>query len=96
MNMGLALQIVALSLLLVPTEWLTIAWVMLSQALSGVAKDLNKMSAKSAIKILLPDDKAQTKLYQWVAVLTGSKNTMKGIGFFVGAGTRFRAILLLF
>ncbi len=86
MNIGLGLQIIALSMLLVPTEWFTIAWVMLAQALSGIAKDLNKMSAKSAIKILLPDGKAKTKLYQWVAILTGSKNTMKGIGFFVGAG----------
>jgi len=86
MNIGLAIQIIALCMLLVPTELLTIAWVMLAQALSGIAKDLNKMSAKSAIKLLVPEDKdSKNKLYHWVAVLTGSKNAMKGFGFFLGA-----------
>ncbi len=84
MNIGLALQVVALSMLLVPAEWLTVAWVMAAQALSGIAKDLNKMSAKSAIKHLVPDD-AESKLFKWVAVLTGSKNALKGMGFFLGA-----------
>jgi predicted MFS family arabinose efflux permease len=53
------------------------------QALSGVAKDLTKMSAKSAVKVLVPkgDDSG---LFKWVAVLTGSKNALKGAGFFVG------------
>jgi len=83
MNIGLALQIIALTMLLVPATWLTVPWVMASQALSGVAKDLNKMSAKSAIKLLVPEE-AQGKLYQWVALLTGSKNTLKGVGFFLG------------
>lgn len=83
MNIGLALQIIALTMLLVPVTWLTVPWVMASQALSGVAKDLNKMSAKSAIKLLVPEE-AQGKLYQWVALLTGSKNTLKGVGFFLG------------
>jgi MFS family permease len=83
MNIGLALQIVALTMLLVPAAWLTVPWVMASQALSGIAKDLNKMSAKSAIKLLVPEE-AQGKLYQWVALLTGSKNTLKGVGFFLG------------
>jgi len=54
MNFGLFLQIIALSLLFVPTSYLNIAWVMAAQALSGIAKDLNKMSAKSAIKLLVP------------------------------------------
>ena len=62
---------------------LTVAYVMAAQALSGIAKDLNKMSAKSSIKTLVPQD-AQGQLYHWVAVLTGSKNTLKGIGFFLG------------
>ncbi|MDW1631994.1 MFS transporter, partial [Vibrio sp. Y176] len=53
------------------------------QALSGIAKDLNKMSAKSAIKPLVPDE-PQGALYKWVAILTGSKNALKGAGFFVG------------
>mgnify|MGYP002700174303 CR=1 FL=1 len=83
MNIGLALQIIALSMLAVPAEMLTIVYVMAAQALSGIAKDLNKMSAKSAIKLLVPKGN-EGKLYQWVAVLTGSKNTLKGIGFFLG------------
>jgi len=83
MNIGLFLQIAALSMLLVPSPLLTVGWVMAAQALSGIAKDLNKMSAKSSLKLLLPDD-AQGTLYQWVAVLTGSKNALKGVGFFLG------------
>ena len=83
MNIGLAIQIIALSMLLVEPSHLTVAWVMIAQALSGIAKDLNKMSAKSAIKLLIPSH-AQTSLYKWVAILTGSKNTLKGIGFFLG------------
>jgi MFS family permease len=83
MNIGLGLQIIALAMLLVPSSWLTILWVMLAQALSGIAKDLNKMSAKSTIKLLVPES-AQGQLYKWVALLTGSKNTLKGVGFFLG------------
>ncbi len=85
MNIGLALQIIALSMLLVPATLLTVPWVMAAQALSGVAKDLNKMSAKSSIKLLVPSD-AQGTLYKWVAILTGSKNALKGVGFFLGGG----------
>ncbi|GMG88560.1 organoarsenical effux MFS transporter ArsJ [Biformimicrobium ophioploci] len=83
MNIGLALQVAALLMLAVPDTMLSIPWVMAAQALSGIAKDLNKMSAKSAIKFLVPEN-AQSKLYRWVALLTGSKNTLKGIGFFMG------------
>lgn len=83
MNIGLGLQVAALSMLLVPATMLTIPWVMAAQALSGIAKDLNKMSAKSSIKLLVPGD-AQGRLYQWIAVLTGSKNALKGVGFFLG------------
>ncbi|HEY6543824.1 MAG TPA: organoarsenical effux MFS transporter ArsJ [Dokdonella sp.] len=83
MNIGLATQIVALSMLLVPAVWLTVPWVMAAQALSGIAKDLNKMSAKSSIKLLVPGDQ-QGRLFRSVAALTGSKNALKGIGFFVG------------
>lgn len=81
---GLLLQVIALSMLLVDASLLSVAYVMVAQALSGIAKDLNKMSAKSSIKLLLPSD-APGKLYRWVALLTGSKNALKGIGFFVGA-----------
>ncbi len=84
MQIGLFLQIGALLMLTVPAEWLLVPWVMAAQAFSGIAKDLNKMSAKSAVKTLIPDD-AQGRLYRLVAVLTGSKNTLKGVGFFLGA-----------
>ena len=80
MNIGLALQLVALAMLLVPAETLTVTWVMAAQALSGVAKDLNKMSAKSSIKSLA----SEQALFGWVAALTGSKNALKGAGFFLG------------
>lgn len=83
MNIGLGLQVVALAMLLVPAAWLTVPWVMAAQALSGIAKDLNKMSAKSSIKLLVPEN-AQGTLYKWVAILTGSKNALKGAGFFLG------------
>ncbi|MVW76566.1 organoarsenical effux MFS transporter ArsJ [Pseudomonas xionganensis] len=83
MNIGLGLQVAALLMLTVPAAWLTIPWVMGAQALSGIAKDLNKMSAKSSIKLLVPDSQQGT-LYKWVAILTGSKNALKGVGFFMG------------
>lgn len=83
MNVGLGMQVFALLMLAVPTVWLTIPWVMAAQALSGIAKDLNKMSAKSAIKTLVPSDQ-EGALYKWVAILTGSKNALKGAGFFLG------------
>ena len=90
MNIGLFLQIVALAMLLVPTSLLTAPWVMAAQAVSGIAKDLNKMSAKSSIKLLVPAH-AQGQLYKWIAILTGSKNALKGAGFFLGG-----ALLSLF
>ncbi|PHS70009.1 MAG: MFS transporter [Methylophaga sp.] len=83
LHLGLMLQLMALTMLLVDPSWLSVTYVMLSQALSGIAKDLNKMSAKSSIKLLVPDA-AEDKLYKWVTLLTGSKNTLKGVGFFLG------------
>ncbi len=83
MSIGLALQVIALAMLLVPAALLTVPWVMAAQALSGIAKDLNKMSAKSSIKLLVPAG-AQGMLFKWVAILTGSKNALKGAGFFLG------------
>jgi Major Facilitator Superfamily len=85
---GIGLQILALIILsfLNPNwaAWLAVPYVMLAQALSGIAKDLTKMSTKSAIRLVLPQD-AQSALFKWVAILTGSKNALKGVGFFVGA-----------
>jgi hypothetical protein len=84
---GLALQAVALVMLsFVGPSWsvaLSVAYVMAAQALSGIAKDLTKMSSKSAIKVLLPEN-ASSSLFKWVAILTGSKNALKGAGFFLG------------
>jgi len=99
MHIGLLLQVIALSMLLVEPAMLSVAWVMAAQALSGIAKDLNKMSAKSSLKLLVPDSPAaqsasptntaetsnsNSQLYRWVALLTGSKNALKGVGFFLG------------
>jgi len=83
LQIGLLLQILALAMLTVDSTLLSVVYVMAAQALSGIAKDLNKMSAKSSIKLLLADDQ-QNALYGWVARLTGSKNTLKGLGFFLG------------
>lgn len=83
MNIGLSIQIIALVMLTVPTEWLGVIYVMMAQALSGIAKDLNKMSAKSSIKSLASNQDGT--LYEWVTLLTGSKNALKGLGFFIGA-----------
>ncbi len=96
MHAGLALQILSLVMLLVDPALLTVAYVMVAQALSGIAKDLNKMSAKSSIKGLVSDEGGG--LYRWVALLTGSKNALKGVGFFLGgvllASVGFRGALI--
>jgi predicted MFS family arabinose efflux permease len=82
--MGLAIQALALAMLgLAPASLLVVPYVMASQALSGIAKDLTKMSSKSAVKLVVAEDDAPS-LYRWVAVLTGSKNALKGVGFFLG------------
>lgn len=84
---GLWLQIVALFMLSqLDPNWskeMSVLYVFLSQGLSGIAKDLTKMSAKSSIKILLPEG-GTSRLFKWVAALTGSKNALKGAGFFLG------------
>lgn len=84
---GLALQIGALvALAQLDPSWgvaASVAFVMAVQGVSGVAKDLAKMSSKSAVKLLAP--KEDGGLFRWVALLTGSKNAVKGLGFFLGA-----------
>ncbi|MGB5407095.1 MAG: organoarsenical effux MFS transporter ArsJ [Thiogranum sp.] len=98
MHIGMGMQVVALSLLTVPDAWLSVPYVMAAQALSGIAKDLNKMSAKASVKMLAGDG-GESKLFRWVSTLTGSKNALKGAGFFVGAalleGIGFRGALAL-
>jgi predicted MFS family arabinose efflux permease len=85
---GIGLQVFALVMLslLNPNwaQWIAVLYVMVAQAFSGIAKDLTKMSSKSAIRLVVPQD-AQSSLFKWVAVLTGSKNALKGVGFFVGS-----------
>jgi predicted MFS family arabinose efflux permease len=82
---GLGLQIVALVALTFESpswdRWLSVSFVMAMQALSGIAKDLTKMSSKSAVKTVAGDG----SLFRLVAILTGSKNALKGVGFFLGA-----------
>ncbi|MBY0350540.1 organoarsenical effux MFS transporter ArsJ [Tabrizicola sp.] len=84
---GLALQIAALAALAqLDPGWgvaASVAFVMAVQGVSGVAKDLAKMSSKSAVKLLAPTEAGG--LFRWVAALTGSKNAVKGLGFFLGA-----------
>jgi hypothetical protein len=84
---GLGLQVGALiALAQLDPEWsltLSVGFVMAVQGASGVAKDLAKMSSKSAVKLLAPSEDGG--LFRWVAVFTGSKNAVKGVGFLVGA-----------
>lgn len=84
---GLGLQVFALAMLaLVNPTWsqaTSVAYVMGAQSLSGIAKDLTKMSAKTAIKVIVPQNQ-ESALFRWVALLTGSKNALKGVGFFLG------------
>ena len=60
----------------------SVAWVVIAQGIAGVAKDLTKTASKSAIKATSAEGSGQ--LFRWVAWFTGSKNAMKGIGFFIG------------
>jgi MFS family permease len=81
--MGLSTQLLAVGMLaVVPESWLVVPYVMVAQAFSGIAKDLTKMSSKSAVKLVAGEGEGQ--LFRWVAVLTGSKNALKGVGFFLG------------
>ncbi len=101
MHIGMGLQVLALLMLTVPEAWLNVAYVMFAQALSGIAKDLNKMSAKAGVKMLVPpgNEGSGSRLFKWVAMLTGSKNALKGVGFFLGAVllefVGFRSALLI-
>jgi hypothetical protein len=100
LHAGLGLQIAALLALTgLDPSWTvaaSVAFVMLVQGASGVAKDLAKMSSKSAVKHLAPGE--GSGLFRWVALLTGSKNAVKGLGFLLGAGllalAGFQAALL--
>jgi predicted MFS family arabinose efflux permease len=83
---GLVTQICGfLRLSALSPDWsaaMSVAWVVLAQGVCGVAKDLTKTASKSAIK--LTAGSASGQLFKWVAFFTGSKNAMKGVGFFAG------------
>ena len=83
---GQALQIAGLAMLsMLEPGWTaaaSVAWVTAAQGIAGVAKDLTKTASKSAIKATSAEGAGQ--LFMWVAWFTGSKNAMKGLGFFLG------------
>ena len=87
---GLTTQIIGFLLLsLLNPAWtaaMSVAWVVIAQGICGVAKDLTKTASKSAIKITADQakDQGSGQLFKWVAWFTGSKNAMKGVGFFLG------------
>ena len=84
--LGIAMQILGLMFLscLDPTfgPFLSVIWVVVAQGISGLAKDITKTASKSAIKVVKIDE--GEGLFRWVAWFTGSKNAMKGVGFFLG------------
>ena len=86
---GIFLQIVALTLLFnINSTWsqlYSLVYVIIAQGISGIAKDLTKVSAKSAIKTIVSDENKNRRLFKLVSFLTGSKNTLKGVGFFLGS-----------
>ena len=92
LTVGLVTQIVGFTLLsMLDPSWtvaMSVAWVVLAQGVCGVAKDLTKTASKSAIKITQAqakaEDQSNSQLFKWVAWFTGSKNAMKGFGFFLG------------
>ena len=90
LTVGLLTQITGFTLLSqLNPAWavaLSVAWVVVAQGVCGVAKDLTKTASKSAIKVTQAAAKEQDngQLFKWVAWFTGSKNAMKGFGFFLG------------
>jgi predicted MFS family arabinose efflux permease len=83
---GMTLQIAGLLMLsALNPAWgagFSVVWVVLAQGIAGVAKDLTKTASKSAIKA--SSEQGAGQLFRWVAFFTGSKNAMKGVGFFLG------------
>lgn len=90
LTIGLSIEIAGFLLLsAVSPDWgaaLSVAWVVVAQGVCGVAKDLTKTASKSAIKITASSagGESEGRLFRWVAWFTGSKNAMKGLGFFLG------------
>jgi predicted MFS family arabinose efflux permease len=91
LTIGLSTQIIGfLVLSALSPDWaaaFSVAWVVLAQGICGIAKDLTKTASKSAIKVAEKEARAENaegRLFKWVAWFTGSKNAMKGFGFFLG------------
>jgi predicted MFS family arabinose efflux permease len=91
LTVGLSTQIMGFLILsALSPSWaagLSVAWVVLAQGICGIAKDLTKTASKSAIKIAEGEARSEdteSRLFRWVAWFTGSKNAMKGLGFFLG------------
>ena len=91
LTVGLTTQIIGfLVLSALSPDWaaaFSVAWVVAAQGICGVAKDLTKTASKSAIKVAEKEARAENaegRLFKWVAWFTGSKNAMKGFGFFLG------------
>lgn len=91
LSVGLCAQIIGfLVLSALSPDWtaaLSVAWVVMAQGICGIAKDLTKTASKSAIKVAEKEARAtdaEGRLFRWVAWFTGSKNAMKGAGFFLG------------
>ncbi len=84
---GIVLQICGLLGLAVMPQALSpaaaIIWIICAQGLCGIAKDFTKTASKTAVK--LTGSHSRTGLFRWIAWFTGSKNAMKGAGFFAGA-----------
>jgi predicted MFS family arabinose efflux permease len=95
---GLFVQVLATAMMSVSNPMLTVMYVMVAQGLSGVAKDLVKVGAKTSLKFLVPEG-ADSDLFRWVSIITGSKNAMKGLGFLLGGllitGLGLQASMLL-
>ena len=85
---GLALQLVAIGLLFGwQDDWTqvqAIIYVTVAQMFAGVAKDLTKLGGKTVTKLVTPDEQS-TKLFKLVSLLTGWKNSLKGVGYFLGS-----------
>lgn len=80
---GLIIQVVAMAMMTAGDTHLSVFYVMVTQGLSGTAKDLVKVGSKTSLKFVIPEG-SDGALFKWVSIITGSKNALKGVGFLVG------------
>mmetsp|Transcript_19708 Transcript_19708/g.29246 ORF Transcript_19708/g.29246 Transcript_19708/m.29246 type:complete len:265 (+) Transcript_19708:113-907(+) len=85
---GLLLQLVSYGLLFGwQDDWSkeqAILYVTMAQMWGGVAKDLTKLGGKTITKLVTPEEQ-ETKLFKLVSLITGWKNSLKGVGYFLGS-----------